>query len=81
MAELGVVDPTSEAYWHDIHGVLAPLRERAPVARSTVGLYEILRYEHCEPLLRNAPPPQGQRGASDPPADLLFETVDERGAQ
>ena len=51
--ELGIVDPTDAAYWHDIHGTLAPLREQAPVARSTVGLYEILRYEHCERLLRD----------------------------
>ena len=26
--ELGVVDPAGEAYWQDIHGTLAPLRER-----------------------------------------------------
>jgi cytochrome P450 len=71
MEELGVVDPTSEAYWHDIHGVLAPLRERAPVARSTVGLYEILRYEHCEPLLRNATLHQALQGM------LTYQGIDE----
>src|SRR4051812_37658630 len=60
--ELGIVDPTSEAYWHDIHGVLAPLREQAPVARSTVGSYEVLRYEHCEPLLRDATLHQALQG-------------------
>ena len=71
MADLGVVDPTSEAYWHDIHGVLAPLRERAAVARSTVGLYEILRYEHCEPLLRNATLHQALQGM------LTYQGIDE----
>ncbi|TML19842.1 MAG: cytochrome P450 [Actinobacteria bacterium] len=49
----GVVDPTSLAYWDDIHGTLGPLRERWPVVRSTAGLVEVLRYEHGEPLLRD----------------------------
>jgi cytochrome P450 len=62
MSELGTVDPTSVDYWNDIHGTLAPLREAAPVARSTVGLYEILRYEHCEPLLRDASLHQALQG-------------------
>lgn len=62
MDELGIVDPTSTHYWQDIHGVLAPLREAAPVARSTVGLYEILRFEHCEPLLRDASLHQALQG-------------------
>ena len=53
MGELGTVDPTSIEYWHDINAALAPLREAAPVARSTIGLYEILRHEHCEKLLRD----------------------------
>jgi cytochrome P450 len=52
--ELGVVDPAGEAYWQDIHGTLAPLRERWPVVRSTAGDFEVLRYEHVEPLLRDA---------------------------
>jgi cytochrome P450 len=62
MSELGTVDPTSVDYWNDIHGTLAPLREAAPVAHSTVGLYEILRYEHCEPLLRDASLHQALQG-------------------
>lgn len=49
----GLVDPTSSAYWQDIHGTLEPLREQWPVVRSTAGDYEILRYEHVEPLLRD----------------------------
>ena len=36
-----------------MNGTLAPLREAAPVAHSTVGLYEILRHEHCEKFLRD----------------------------
>ena len=32
---LGLVDPASPAYWSDIHGTLAPLRERHGVVRST----------------------------------------------
>jgi cytochrome P450 len=52
--ELGVVDPAGEAYWQDMHGTLAPLRERWPVVRSTAGDFEVLRYEHVEPLLRDA---------------------------
>jgi cytochrome P450 len=51
---LGLVDPVDLAYWHDIHGTLAPLREAGPVVRSTAGDFEILRYEHVEPLLRDA---------------------------
>jgi cytochrome P450 len=51
--ELGLSDPAGVAYWHDIHGTLGPLRERWPVVRSTVGDFEILRYEHVEPLLRD----------------------------
>ena len=50
---LGLVDPTSLDYWQDTHGVLAPLRERGSVARSTAGDFEILRYEHVEALLRD----------------------------
>ncbi|HUP72802.1 MAG TPA: cytochrome P450 [Acidimicrobiales bacterium] len=49
----GVVDPTSVAYWEDIHGTLGPLREQWPVVRSTAGVVEVLRYEHGEPLLRD----------------------------
>src|SRR3954470_7089154 len=60
--ELGVVDPTSAEYWADVHGTLAPLREAAPVARSTVGMFEVLRYEHCEPLLRDASLHQALQG-------------------
>lgn len=60
--EVGVVDPTTVDYWNDVHGVLGPLREQAAVARSTVGLYEILRYEHCEPLLRDASLHQALQG-------------------
>ena len=52
--ELGVVDPAGVEYWQDIHGTLAPLREAGPVVRSTAGDFEILRYEHVEPLLRDA---------------------------
>jgi hypothetical protein len=51
--ELGVVDPAGVEYWQDIHGTLAPLRERWPVVRSTAGDFEVLRYEHVEPLLRD----------------------------
>jgi len=54
LTELGVVDPAGLAYWQDIHGTLAPLREEWPVVRSTAGDFEILRYEHVEPLLRDA---------------------------
>ena len=52
----GVVDPTSVAYWEDIHGTLGPLREQWPVVRSTAGVVEVLRYEHGEPLLRDELP-------------------------
>ena len=51
---LGLIDPAGEAYWQDVHGTVAPLRERWPVVRSTAGDFEILRYEHVEPLLRDA---------------------------
>jgi cytochrome P450 len=51
--DLGVVDPAGLDYWQDIHGTLQPLRERWPVVRSTAGDFEILRYEHVEPLLRD----------------------------
>jgi cytochrome P450 len=51
--ELGLVDPASLEYWHDIHGALAPLRERWPVVRSTAGDFEVLRYEHVQRLLRD----------------------------
>jgi cytochrome P450 len=51
---LGLVDPTSMGYWQDIHGTLAPLREQWPVVRSTAGDFEVLRYEHVQPLLRDA---------------------------
>jgi cytochrome P450 len=51
--ELGLVDPAGRAYWQDIHGTLGPLREEWPVVRSTAGDFEILRYEHVEPLLRD----------------------------
>src|SRR5688500_12436995 len=47
----GLVDPAGSHYWDDIHGTLAPLRERWPVVRSTAGVVEVLRYEHGEPLL------------------------------
>src|SRR6516165_7562879 len=50
---LGLVDPTSMGYWQDIHGTLAPLREQWPVVRSTAGDFEVLRYEHVQPLLRD----------------------------
>jgi cytochrome P450 len=49
----GIVDPAGVAYWDDIHGTLAPLREQWPVVRSTAGLVEVLRYEDGEPLLRD----------------------------
>src|SRR3954447_4620999 len=52
--ELGVVDPTSLAYWEDISGTLTPLRERWPVVRSTAGDFEILRYGDVEPLLHDS---------------------------
>jgi cytochrome P450 len=50
---VGVVDPTSVLYWQDTHRILAPLRERWPVVRSTAGDFEVLRYEHVEALLRD----------------------------
>lgn len=53
MSELGVIDLGDEAYWADIHAVLRPLREAAPLARSTAADYEVLRYEHGERLLRD----------------------------
>ncbi|HVM67048.1 MAG TPA: cytochrome P450 [Acidimicrobiales bacterium] len=52
--DIGLVDPASPEYWHDIHGALAPLREQWPVVRSTAGDFEVLRYEHVQPLLRDA---------------------------
>jgi cytochrome P450 len=52
--DLGTVDPAAVEYWQDVHGTLAPLRERWPVVRSTAGDFEVLRYEHVEPLLRDA---------------------------
>jgi cytochrome P450 len=51
---LGLVDPTSLAYWEDIFGTLAPLREQWPVVRSTAGDFEILRYADIEPLLHDS---------------------------
>ena len=51
--DLPRVDPTSLDYWHDTHRVLAPLRERWPVVRSTAGDFEVLRYEHVESGLRD----------------------------
>lgn len=51
--DIGLVDPASLDYWHDMHGTYAPLRERWPVVRSTFGDFEILRYEHVDPLLRD----------------------------
>jgi cytochrome P450 len=51
--DLGTVDPAGVDYWQDVHGTLAPLRERWPVVRSTAGDFEVLRYEHVEPLLRD----------------------------
>ena len=53
-SSIGVVDPAGIDYWQDIHGTLDPLREQWPVVRSTAGDFEILRYEHVEPLLRDA---------------------------
>jgi len=50
---LGWVDPTSRAYWADIHGTLAPLRERWPVVRSTAADFEVLRHADVERLLRD----------------------------
>jgi len=50
---LGLVDPTSLAYWQDTHRTLAELRERWPVVRSTAGDFEVLRHEHVEELLRD----------------------------
>jgi len=50
---LGLLDPTSLAYWRDIHGTLAPLRERWPVVRSTAGDFEVLRHADVERLLRD----------------------------
>ncbi|HEV8297392.1 MAG TPA: cytochrome P450 [Acidimicrobiales bacterium] len=58
----GLVDPAGLAYWQDIHGTLGPLREQWPVVRSTAGLVEILRYEHAEPLLRDARMQQALQG-------------------
>jgi cytochrome P450 len=52
--DLGLVDPAGAGYWQDVHRTLAPLRERWPVVRSTAGDFEILRYEHVEPLLRDS---------------------------
>lgn len=49
----GLVDPTSPAYWQDTHRILAPLREQAPLARSTAGDYEVLRYDDVEAVLRD----------------------------
>lgn len=51
--QLGLVDPYSPAYWNDIHGTLAPLRERFPVVRSTAGDFEVLRFDAVESLLRD----------------------------
>lgn len=50
---IGLVDPTSPAYWQDTHGTLAPLRERWPVVRSTAGDFEVLRHAHVDALLRD----------------------------
>jgi hypothetical protein len=50
---IGLVDPTALDYWQDTHRILAPLRERWPVVRSTAGDFEVLRHEHVEVLLRD----------------------------
>lgn len=57
-----VVDPMSAQFWQDMHGVLGPLRERWPVARSTLGGYEVLRWEDAEPLLRDSRMRQALQG-------------------
>ena len=53
LGELGLVDPTSLAYWQDTHRTLAALRERWPVVRSTAGDFEVLRHAQVEELLRD----------------------------
>jgi len=50
---LPLLDPTSAGYWADIHGTLAPLRERFAVVRSTAADFEVLRHADVERLLRD----------------------------
>jgi cytochrome P450 len=50
---MGFVDETSEAFWADPHPFLATARERYPLARTPIALYDVLRYDDVQRLLKD----------------------------
>jgi hypothetical protein len=50
---MGVVDETSAAFWADPHPVLAAARERHPLATTPIALYDVLRYDDVQRLLKD----------------------------
>ncbi len=59
-AAMGFVDETAESFWADPHPVLAAARERHPLATTPIALYDVLRYDDVQRLLRD--PRLGQVG-------------------
>jgi len=50
---MGYVDEASEAFWADPHPFLAEVRERHPLARTPIALYDVLRYDDVQRLLKD----------------------------
>lgn len=50
---MGFVDETSEAFWADPHPFLAEVREQHPLARTPIALYDVLRYDDVQRLLKD----------------------------
>ena len=50
---MGFVDETSEAFWADPHPFLSEVRERHPLARTPIALYDVLRYDDVQRLLKD----------------------------
>jgi cytochrome P450 len=57
---MGAVDETAESFWADPHPVLAAARERAALATTPIALYDVLRYDDVQRLLKD--PRLGQVG-------------------
>jgi cytochrome P450 len=57
---MGSVDETAASFWADPHPVLAAARERHPLATTPIALYDVLRYDDVQRLLRD--PRLGQVG-------------------
>jgi cytochrome P450 len=53
MQTMGFVDETSEAFWADPHPFLSEVRERHPLARTPIALYDVLRYDDVQRLLKD----------------------------